>query len=741
MEPLENKISYKGYKEKMNNIWHSFKGIFIRLLRNRNLRFDILTSFFVLQVLTATSIMYYTYSRSSNTIVDFSLNMIEETSDSKIESITHHLKTIQSDVQMGSYIIRDMSDITINNKILLDYCIAVVKHNPFLESIFIATETGMFFQVKRLEPGSTYRSSPSKLLPKRAAYAVRVLDRSVGAGKEVWNYLDNDADILESEELPQFQVTYDPRVRDWYQRAMQTRSGAWSDIYIFSTTKQPGIAAAYPLHGGKGREFGVIGADLPLEGFQEILRDIHFNGLAMVITANGEVVATPFNEVTAMVVGNETQLLNINELTKKTPSVAFRKYITTGEKKLNFSYEGKDYVSVVKGFGDFLFKDWLIMVVMPEDQLIGPIKTTQQQTMAISICILIFSILLISYIAHRIASPIVLLAKQANNITQFDLSSPQEVRSSILEIQLLQSSISAMRRSLVSFGKFVPRSLVRKLIDKGGEVKVGGRSRKLTIFFSDIAGFTTVSEAYSADKLMLHLSEYLEELTNIIIKENGTIDKYIGDGIMAFWGAPQTDRDHALNACRAALQCQKRLADLNRHWNFEKKPVLETRIGIHTGDVIVGNMGSSERLNYTILGDSVNLAARLEGVNKVFNTKIIISEDTLHLVRDVAVVRPLDVVTVKGKDIPVKIYELIALTHSDPLLVPTDEQIEFADQFAKAFTHYQEQRWEQAIAGFEELIHTFGRDGPAEMYIKRCRAFQETPPGASWDGVFHLEEK
>lgn len=710
-------------------------------MRNRNLRFDILTSFFILQILTASSIIYYTYSHNSDTMVDFSLKMIDDTSQAKINRINTRFEFIQSDIQMGAYIIRDLTDITINNKVLLDYCVAVVKNSPFLESVFIGTEKGTFFQVKKLPPGSTYRSSPNKLLPKRAAYAVRVLEYTEGTGSEVWNYLDQDSNILESEELPQFQVTFDPRVRDWYQRAMQTRSNSWSDIYILSTNKQPGIANSYPLQNNLGKEFGVIGADISLDRLKEILKEIRFNGISMILTTKGEVVASPFIENTAKVAGNETQLLSLNELEDKLPSAAFKQYQQTGEKKSIFNYNDNKYVSVIKSFEGVLFKNWLFMIAMPEEELVGAIKKTQQETMAMSLGILILSIMLISYIAHRIAKPIVQLAKQANSITQFDLTEPKKVRSGIVEIQLLQASITAMRRSLVSFGKFVPRSLVRKLIDKGVEVKIGGKSKKLTMLFSDIAGFTTVSETYPPDKLMIHLSEYLEELTNIIIKEQGTIDKYIGDAIMAFWGAPQTDRDHALHACKAALQCQQRLNDLNRKWHFEKKPILETRIGIHTGDVIVGNMGSTERLNYTILGDNVNLAARLEGVNKVFHTHIIISEETLHFVRDFAVVRPLDVVAVKGKNIGIKIYELIALKGSDPLLVPTDMQVDFARQFEKSFTFYHEQRWEEAIQGFERLQQLFGKDITAEMYIKRCKIFKETPPGPDWDGVFHLETK
>lgn len=714
----------------------------IKLLTQRNLRFDILSSFFVIQVLTATSIVYYTYSNNTASMLELSQRMMDDLSESKIDRIRNRFEGVQTTVLMGSYIVKDPTMVSTQNKVLLDYCIAVVKQYPFLESIFIGTEDGTFFQVKILPPNSSYRSN-QRLLPIRAKIAVRVVHRDKNGASETWSYLDSDSRILEVEKLPTSQVNYNHKVREWYQRSLQTRSQIWTNIYIFSTTRLPGVANAIPISTEEGRYFGVIGADVPLDSFTEILKNIHFEGLSLVVTKKGEIVASPFESHPAKVslTGGETQLVTVNDLSNKIPAEAFRVYNSSGQKKFIFSFEDKEYIANFKEYDPNIFKDWLYVFIMPIDSLIGQIKQTQQNTLIISFFILFLSIIFITYLAHRVSRPIIQLTNQANRISGFDLNYPEQVVSAIQEIQQLQTSINAMRVSLVSFGKFVPKKLVRKLLDNGNEVKIGGKSKKLTIMFTDIADFTTISENYPADKLVTHLSEYFEEITQIMADCNGTVDKFVGDAVMAFWGAPNTDKDQAMNGCTAALLIQKRLSDLNRKWNFEKIPVLITRIGLHSGEAIVGNMGSTWRMIYSALGDSVNLASRLEGLNKVYGTSVIISDDTLHQIQDHAVVRPLDLVAVKGKKKGVKIYELVALKNSDPLLLPTDEQIDFCHKFERGVTLYRDRRWGEAIDIFKLIESTYGKDKTADMYIERCEQYKKNPPPNNWDGVFQMKEK
>lgn len=713
-----------------------------KLFSRRQLKFDVLSSFFILQVVTAISIIFYMYSANKETLMDFSDKMMEDLSGTKIDSINQHFKGVQNSVALGSYLIRRPQDVDINNKRLVEFMIGTVKQYPYLESMFIGMEAGRFMQVKVLGEGATYRSLTTKLLPKNATIAIRILDRGTNHKEETWYYLNQEGKVLEQEKLPDFEITFDHRVREWYNKSIQTETQIWTDIYIFSTTKLPGVATAHPLQGEDGKYIGAIGADIPLTSLAGILKNNSVKGLAIIINKKGEVIAHPTEKNTAKVVNtSETHLVTLEDLGDKVSLAGYRNFISTQQHRFIFDHDNQQYIATYKEFDQSFFQNWIFEVITPMDVFVGKVKDTQQKCLLISLGILFLSIFIIAYIAHRIARPINALADQANRITNFDLNDVPEVQSGIQEIQKLQFSITRMRNSLSSFGKFVPKALVRKLIDKGVDVKVGGKLRNVTLLFTDIAGFTTISETYPADKLMNHLSEYFEEMTQIIIAENGTVDKYIGDAIMSFWGAPGNDKDHALHACKAALLCQRRLLDLNRKWGFEKKPILFTRMGLHTGDVIVGNLGSSERLNYTAIGDSVNLAARLEGVNKNYGSSVIISQATYKQIQDYAVVRPLDVVAVKGKNEGIRIFELIALLNTDPLLLPTHEQLRFTEQFSRGFTLYLEQRWDEAIEAFKDMLLRYPEDIPCSLYVERCEAYKKTPPGADWDGVNHLHSK
>jgi adenylate cyclase len=445
--------------------------------------------------------------------------------------------------------------------------------------------------------------------------------------------------------------------------------------------------------------------------------------------------------MTAKATGEDVKLQTLDNLTDKYLAAAYDERKKRKVNTFEYTYNGENYIAQFIKIKSEFISDWEFLAVAPVDVFIGSVKKAQLQVMLICIGILLLSTFLISYLTLRISSPINSLVKQAERIRVFDLSDIPTVQSGIVEIQKLQDSIYRMRKSLEAFGKFVPKNLVRSLVDKETEVKIGGKKKRLTILFSDIEGFTSISENAAPDKLMLHLSEYFDELSRIVLKEHGTIDKYIGDSIMAFWGAPQIDVKHSLNACQAALFCQKKLTYLNRKWIYDKKPALNTRIGIHTGDVIVGNLGSSERMNYTVIGDSANLASRLEGVNKQYGTKIIISETVYKEIHENAIVRPLDIVSVKGKNQGIAIYELIALTGVDPYLLPTSDELDMCSLFQEGFKHYYEQRWDEALEVFDHLSLRFPADLPTRMYIERCKYFKENPPGKHWDHIHKIKDK
>ncbi len=285
------------------------------------------------------------------------------------------------------------------------------------------------------------------------------------------------------------------------------------------------------------------------------------------------------------------------------------------------------------------------------------------------------------------------------------------------------------------FGHYLSKSLVDKLIANPDMVKLGGERKYLTVLFSDVAGFTTVAEKYEPEFLVSFLNEYLSEMTEIIFKYEGMLDKYEGDAIMAVFGAPIPTEAHPKLACLAAIEMQEKLVELREKWKTEGKPELKVRMGINSGFMVIGNMGSGSRMDYTVMGDSVNLASRLEGSNKVYSTDIMISEETYNKAKEYINAREIDLIKVKGKSQPVRVYQL--LSKSDE--VRFDQ--EFLENYNRGIELYRYRNWEASLACFKKCSELQVDDILASIYVRRCQHFIENPPPPDWDGVYELKEK
>ena len=287
-----------------------------------------------------------------------------------------------------------------------------------------------------------------------------------------------------------------------------------------------------------------------------------------------------------------------------------------------------------------------------------------------------------------------------------------------------------------AFSQYLAPAVVDQLVENPKLLNLGGENKVLTAFFSDIAGFSSISEQLTAGELVILLNEYLTEMTDIVMKYEGTVDKFEGDAIIAFFGAPIDFKDHATRTCYAALDMQKRLAQLRSAWKKKGRHELFMRIGINTGEVTVGNMGSENRFDYTMIGDPVNVAARLEGVNKQYYTYTMLSEFTYELAKDDIEARELDSIRVVGKKEPIKIYELLGrkgeMEDHIRLILP---------HFQEGLEHYKSQRWEEGITCFENALNLYEDDGPSLTYFERCITFQYHPPPPGWDGVFAMRTK
>jgi len=291
------------------------------------------------------------------------------------------------------------------------------------------------------------------------------------------------------------------------------------------------------------------------------------------------------------------------------------------------------------------------------------------------------------------------------------------------------------RKVRSAFSQYLHPGLISQILNRPEALRLGGEEKELTALFADIRGFTTLSEGLSPSHLVDLLNEYFTEMTEVIFKNWGTLDKYVGDGIVAFWGAPYPQTDHPIRACRAGLEMLHALERLQRDWKTRGMPRLDIGIGINTGIMLVGNMGSKRRFNFTVMGDSVNLASRLESINRQFGTNLIVSEATLVPVKDQVVFRELDLLRVKGKRQPVKIYELLGLA-SDASLYR-----DMIDRFEKGMEAYRSGQWKTAIEVFEALACDYPEDGPTHVFLKRCHDLLARPPEGSWDGVFMAKTK
>lgn len=286
-----------------------------------------------------------------------------------------------------------------------------------------------------------------------------------------------------------------------------------------------------------------------------------------------------------------------------------------------------------------------------------------------------------------------------------------------------------------TFAKYVSPAIVDEILKDPENIQLGGKKTRMSVLFSDVRGFTTISEKLDPQTLSDVLTEYLTPMTEIVFQNKGTLDKYMGDALMAFFGAPIHYPDHAKYACRAALGNLEKLKDIQREFEAKGLPRIDVGIGINTGEMSVGNMGSNIVRSYTVMGDAVNLGSRLEGINKEYGTRIIISQFTYEDVKDSFTAREVDWVRVKGKNEPVRIYELICEGKPEPKL---DQMLEL---FSSGFALYHEKKFREALAKFEEAHNINPEDAPTELYIERCQEYLAEPPPEQWDGVHVMKTK
>lgn len=540
----------------------------------------------------------------------------------------------------------------------------------------------------------------------------------------------------------------------WTQK-MYAEGKKLTPIHRTFSTGAPGLTYCSPENAARGILAGGVCIDITLGDLALFIGSVKVGetGKAILADKDMNILAVPQeNRDSSIYLKSGTQKLELKNVTqfenteiqaaytamlKKLKKLQKNKKWLKTKKPFYFDFkiDGNRYVGLFAGFPAYTGLDWQSGVIIPEDEFFYFVRRNTRIVMAASAVLILLAVVLGYIFSRRLARPLSELSHEMDKIQNFDLDSDKTIVSSITDVQNMVVSFYKMRQGLRSFRKFVPADIVRQLIAQEGDAHLQGEKRELTIHFSDIEGFTTVSESLTPEDLVVLLAEYLGEMSRIIGEEHGTVDKYIGDAVMAFWGAPQPLPDHAIYAAKAALRCQARLIELEKKWQAEGRPVFRARIGLNTGEIIVGNMGSAERLNYTVIGDAVNLASRLEGINKYYGTRIMLGETTQKLVAGQFVTRLLDFVAVKGKSEATRIYELVG--EKGKVDAGT---LEFIQTFESAIAEYRLQNWDKAETLFTAALKS--RDDEAcRLFLDRISEYKKNPPASGWSGEYVMTTK
>ncbi|MCK4608814.1 MAG: hypothetical protein KAT71_04995, partial [Gammaproteobacteria bacterium] len=521
---------------------------------------------------------------------------------------TNYLRPLREQTEISAKLIAGKI-INPKNTPVFDYYLLSLLHDyPQITNAYVGDKNGNFFEVSRVGKGM---------------FLNRRIYQTQKPRYEITQYLDKNGKVVQTSK--NMVVTYDPRVRPWYKTAKEQKSAVWSDIYSFKTPPELGLTAATPIYNRAGDLQAVFGIDVTLSSFASFITNLKIsdNSFVFIMDDQGSLIREKYGS---------SGLNNIKNLELLWAKASFTEYQKHKQELFNYKYKGKHYLAAYQEIPATGSDKWYLGIIVPAADVIGSLQHDLLRALLFACLILLLGLSIIYLFLRRIANHIVRLASEAHKITQLNFINVEHKKIYITELLHIEQAFAGMRSALKSFARYVPYNLVKKLIDKGLVAHVGGKNTQITTMFSDIHDFTALSEPMQPGMLTEFLSEYFVAMTDVVHKYQGTLDKYIGDGIMAFWGAPEEDAAHAEHACECALKSLVELEKLNASWQKEGKPKLTIRIGINSGEAIVGNVGSYDRLSYTAMGDSVNLASRLETLNKSYNTAIIVSENTYELV-------------------------------------------------------------------------------------------------------------
>lgn len=563
--------------------------------------------------------------------------------------------------------------------------------------------------------------------------------RSIRSGRETsqsMTLLGGNGQVMREWQMPR---EYDPRTRQWYLDATLQQSAcpagilaspAWTSPYIFHTANAPGLSLSGPLEGPDStRFFMTFNVELERVSDFSVLHAPSPGGLTFILSDTGDVVGLPAgpqflsqHSRRAFFASFSTRLPTLGELGIPALSEA-GKSLRLEKCTVRVSDAGEPFILHLRPFPIANGKPMWIGIVIPEADLFQEFRRQRSFIIAVTVGLLILCWAMAANLSYWYANPLRLLADESRLITMLELEKKASIDSTILEVHQLARAHEHMKAALDSFSRYVPLVLVRKLLEAGTAAKLEYSSREITILFTDIRNSTSLAESFDPTTLSAHLTNYYENMMGRIRHHSGLIDKLIGDAIMALWGTPHDDATQCANAVRAVLACREFLNEFNARSLTQGLPELHTRFGLASGSVMVGNFGAPNRMFYTAVGDKVNLASRLEGLNKMYGTQIMAEENVRRLAGEGFAWRFLDIVAVKGKARSIRVFELLGAAETVP-----DAMLRFAEAYERALGEYLQRRFSEAERILVGLSSPQPGDLSVSVLLEKTRRFQKEPP-------------
>lgn len=676
-------------------------------------RTSIITLFIAAVLFVGLTLVYLSFARVSVITRTAAGDFIDKVAQLGADRIDSHFKTVRDSLEVLAGLPSIQTAEIGDNQRLYAVMVAMLRNNPQLFNVYAGYEDGSFLEMDVIDRANpAFRSSLH--IPEEALFRLVVISHT-GAASPMTMFLTDK--LISVAEAPG-PANYDPRRRPWYIDAFRKEGTLLTGPYTFFATGEPGYTLRIPLPQGRR---GVVAGDILLNQSEEMLnrQRLGKSGMAFLFNDADQIVAHP--QMSGLMQGSgdrSGQLPKIGRINLSGLLPAIQSWRRSGQPHQFFKDRtGRTYVAAFHKIETAGSADIRLAVIAPLDEFFSAIISERRRLFVLALGFVLAMLPLAFWLGSLMARSLRDLARQTDEIQRFQIVERPQMRSIIDEIDELGRSLFTMRTVIRNFSSFVPRQIVRQLIESGALLSLGGSRREITVLFTDVADFTAKTEKADPSQVMIHTSRYFAALSEVIMSHHGTVDKFIGDAVMAFWNAPADDPDHTVNACRAVLACLHRNDEVNEVFRDEGWPAYSTRFGLHVGDAMVGNIGSSDRMNYTALGATINLASRLEGLNKSYGTRILVSAAVEARAESAFVFRGIDRIKPKGFAEPVRICELRRERDG-----AAASELDFCRRWDEVYRSVEHDDPARALAEITGFLTEYPADGVAQYHVQRLRS-------------------